>query len=112
LSLTLDWPTNFSDGKPQAVTIEGRAVLLADADVLLRRIGHEPAFTADVLANDGKHLSDAKAVNVEASGSAAALNQRHDDILVRRTTGLFMTRLLTDVGFVHLYGFASAAHWG
>ena len=26
LSLTLDWPTNFSDGKPQPIAIEGRPV--------------------------------------------------------------------------------------
>jgi hypothetical protein len=34
LSLTLDWPANFSDGKPQAITVEGRPV-----HVTLEKIG-------------------------------------------------------------------------
>lgn len=33
-SLTLDWPANFSDGKPQAITIDGRPV-----QVVLEKIG-------------------------------------------------------------------------
>jgi hypothetical protein len=34
LSLTLDWPANFADGKPQPVTIEGRSV-----HVTLEKVG-------------------------------------------------------------------------
>jgi hypothetical protein len=34
LGLTLDWPTNFADGKPQVVTIEGR-----QAHVTFEKIG-------------------------------------------------------------------------
>src|SRR3977135_3435522 len=34
LSLTLDWPANFSDGKPQALTVQGSPV-----HVVLEKIG-------------------------------------------------------------------------
>jgi hypothetical protein len=34
LTLTLDWPINFADGKPQALTVEGRPV-----HVLLEKVG-------------------------------------------------------------------------
>jgi hypothetical protein len=34
LTLILDWPSNFSDGKPQPVTIEGRPV-----HVVMEKIG-------------------------------------------------------------------------
>jgi hypothetical protein len=46
-----------------------------------RIIGHQAAFAADVGIQDWRNIGNRRAVDMEAAGRAAALDQRQNDIL-------------------------------
>src|SRR5258708_31605802 len=54
----------------------------ADFRVDVGLIGHQASFAADVLPNDRGNLGNGRAVNMKATGIAAAFNQRKNGVLM------------------------------
>src|SRR5437016_3884067 len=63
--------------------------LAAYFHVVSRFVGHELAFPANVGPQDRRNVRDRRAVDMEAAGRAAALNERQNDILVSATRWVF-----------------------
>jgi hypothetical protein len=74
-------------------------------------VGHEIAFRADVFPQDRRNVGNGGAVNVEATGRAAAFNQGQYGILERgrAAAALGLAFQTTDESFVGFHDLASAA---
>jgi hypothetical protein len=65
-----------------------------------RFVRHEAAFAADVLPQDGRELRNRGCVDMEVAGSAAALNQRQNDVLGGSAALGGLAGESADLGFV------------
>ena len=73
-------------------------------------VGHQAAFLGDVRLEDWRDIGNRGAVDMEATGRAAPLNEGQDDILVSPAVTLFGDAFQpTDVGFVGFHDLARAA---
>ena len=89
--------------------------VLADFGINVGFVRHETTFALDILADDRGDLRNGRAVNMEATGRTAALDESEDGVLVgaaRTAPTLGLAFQATDIGFVYLDHFAFAAHRG
>src|SRR5260370_32108850 len=85
---------------------------LADLFVGRHFVGHQFGLAREVRANDRLNVGNANAVNVEAAGRTAALNESKNHVLVSPSATALLWRALkaTVESLVNLDNAATAAH--
>jgi len=73
-------------------------------------IGHQAAFTADIVANDRRNGSDARMVNMERAQTTLALDKAENGALVSKAALHRNALAATDIGFVGFDDFAGTAN--
>lgn len=87
-----------------------RGEILAGATIDTALVGHERAFLGDVGADDRHDIAHAGGIDMEGAGTATALDQRNDRVLVRTATRHRGALHATDIRLIHFHGVAAAAH--
>lgn len=89
--------------------IMGR-ILGADLPVEAAFVGHEAAFAADVLTEQGHDVRDRRLIDMERTDHAATLDEaEHGALMAVARAGLLMALLETDVRLVGFHGLTGTA---